>query len=74
MIRKLRDLFLIYNDGNISKDVSLYLACVNYYMQMHEDAEIAVSNGSGGCLKNRILFHVTLKKSEYDGQANVLHL
>ena len=61
-------------DDKTKRDVSLYLACVNYYMQIYQEAKMIVSNASDGCLKNRILLHLALKQSEYNNLASMSNL
>ncbi|CAM9246238.1 unnamed protein product [Ascophyllum nodosum] len=43
------------------KEVTLYLACCHYYMQMFDKAEEVAKKGPECALKNRLLFHLSHK-------------
>ena len=60
------EIIISRNNDNISKHISLYLAFANHYVQMIEEADMAVSNGLDGWIKNCVLLHLDLKRSEHD--------
>ncbi len=57
-----------YKSGDPPEEIGLYLGCVYYFLEMYSEAAEAAIDGPECALKNRLMYHLSLKMEESNEQ------